>query len=194
MVDSLIATFLTQWFDLFNPNSQERKHFGKTWSVGLKLSRFCEILSTCLCMHSIISAALMGSTDNKMITLVNIKKQSISLFKLPQVFRYTLYLHCVQKLASISYSSLPNQKPWSYLHCHQIKEKCFRKYDNHKKREILYCDCKNNFLQYTFWKLRGFCDLCTGFDTGTLLSLPTLLSHQFSCVHKRTRFSFISER
>ena len=87
----------------------------------------------------------MSGTDNKMITLMNIKKQSINLFKLPQVFRYTLYLHCVQKLASISYSSLSNQKPWSYLHCHQIKEKCFRKY-NHKKREILCCESKNNFL------------------------------------------------
>ena len=88
----------------------------------------------------------MSGTDNKMITLMNIKKQSINLFKLPQVFRYTLYLHCVQKLASFSYSSLSNQKPWSYLHCHQIKEKCFRKYDNHKKREILCCESKNNFL------------------------------------------------
>ena len=48
--------------------------------------------------------------------------QSINLFKQYQVFRYTLYLHDVQKLASIPYSSL----------CLQINEKCFRKYDNHK--------------------------------------------------------------
>ena len=32
----------------------------------------------------------------------------IDLFKQSQVFRYTLYLHDVQKLASVSYSSLSN--------------------------------------------------------------------------------------
>ena len=37
-----------------------------------------------------------------------IKVQSIILFKQPQVFRYTLYLHDVQKLVSVPYSSLSN--------------------------------------------------------------------------------------
>ena len=67
----------------------------------------------------------MSGTDNKMITLMNIKKQSINLLKLPQVFRYTLYLHCVQKLASISYSSLSNQKPWSLFALSSNKRKMF---------------------------------------------------------------------
>ena len=69
--------------------------------------------------------------------------QSINLFKQSQVFRYTLYLRDVQKLALVPYSSLSNQKPWSYLHCRQINEKCFSKYDNHKVIEILCCESKN---------------------------------------------------
>ena len=36
------------------------------------------------------------------------KVQRINLFKQSQVFRYALYLHDVQKLASIPYSSLLN--------------------------------------------------------------------------------------
>ena len=36
------------------------------------------------------------------------KVQSIKLFRQSQVFRYTLYLHDIQKLASIPYSSLSN--------------------------------------------------------------------------------------
>ena len=49
--------------------------------------------------------------------------QGIHLFKQSQVFRYTLYLHNVQKLTSVRYSSLTNQRPWSYLYCRQINEK-----------------------------------------------------------------------
>ena len=37
-----------------------------------------------------------------------IKVHSINLFKQSQVFRYSLYLHDVQKLASVPYSSLSN--------------------------------------------------------------------------------------
>ena len=59
--------------------------------------------------------------DNKMIIRMYTKVWSIILFKQPQVLRYTLYLHDVQKLASVSYSSLSNYKLWSYLHCRQIK-------------------------------------------------------------------------
>ena len=55
------------------------------------------------------------------------------------------------------------------------------------------------------YKLRGFCDLCTqlwfvlrllwtGLDTDILISLPTFLSYQFTCVHNRTSFFSISER
>ena len=50
--------------------------------------------------------------------------QSINLFKQYQVFRYTLHLHNVQKLASVSYISLSNQKTW-FLHCRQINQKGF---------------------------------------------------------------------
>ena len=41
-----------------------------------------------------------------------------------------------------------------YLHCHQINEKCFCKYDNHKTIETLCCKSKNlKTKQYTFSKL-----------------------------------------
>ena len=72
-----------------------------------------------------------------------IKVQSINLLKQSQVFGYTLYLYDVQKLASACYSSLSNQKPWSYLYCRQINEKCFRKYGNQKTIEILSSESKN---------------------------------------------------
>ena len=67
----------------------------------------------------------------------------MNLFKHSQVFRYTLYLHDVQKLASVPYGSLSNEKAWSYLHCRQINKKCFRKYGNHKTIEIWWCESKN---------------------------------------------------
>ena len=33
LVDSLISTYLTRWFDLFNHNQWERKHCGRTWLI-----------------------------------------------------------------------------------------------------------------------------------------------------------------
>ena len=87
--------------------------------------------------------------------------------------------------------------PWSYLHCCQINEKCFRKNNNHKEIEILCCSLKT----YTFSKLWGFRDLYTqlwfmlwllwtGFDTDTLISLPKFISYLLTCVHNRNRFPF----
>ena len=69
--------------------------------------------------------------------------QGINFFKQSQVFRYTLYLHDVQKLASAPYSSFSDYRSWSYLHRQQINEKCFCKYDNHKTIEILCCKSKS---------------------------------------------------
>ena len=61
---------------------------------------------------------------------IYINVQSINLFKQSQVFGYTLYL-------------LSNKKPWSYLQCRQINEKCFWKHGRHKAIEILCCESKN---------------------------------------------------
>ena len=87
--------------------------------------------------------------------------QSINLFKQSQVFRCILYLHDVQKLASVPYSSLSNWKPWFYLYCHQINEKYFHKYDNHKTIEISCCKSKNLKTMHLFKVMRILWSLYT---------------------------------
>ena len=82
--------------------------------------------------------------------------QSINLFKQSQVFRYTLYFPDKQKLASVPYSSLSNEEPWFYLHCHQINKKCFYKYDNHKTIETLFCKNKKDKVIHLFKVTRIF--------------------------------------
>ena len=104
-----------------------------------------------------------------------IKVQSINLFKQSPVFGYTLYLHDVQKLASACYSSLSNQKPWSYLYCRQINEKCFRKYDNHKTAEILCCESNTMFPLH----LLGFTPLWSPYWVGLLFPLKANNSARF---------------
>ena len=86
------------------------------------------------------------------------------------------------------------------MHCCQINEKCFRKYDNRKTIEVLGCESKNlknkviHLLKVTrtSWSLYTAL-ICvaapmTGFDTSTLIFLLTFLSYLFTCVHNRTRF------
>ena len=61
-------------------------------------------------MKSIISCKFPDNVNKQVDYTYEyyIKVQSINLFKQSQVFRYTLYLHDVQKLASVPYSSLSN--------------------------------------------------------------------------------------
>ena len=116
---------------------------------------------------------------------------NINLFKLSQVFKYTLYLHDVQKRASVSYSSLSNEQPWSYFLCPQINENCFRKCDNHKTIEILCCESKNlkGKAVHLFKVMRILLRLLwAGCDTGTLIPLLTFLSYLFTCVHNNQIF------
>ena len=73
-----------------------------------------EVIKRCLSVNykhdlkAIISYEF-SYNDNKITYEYYIKVQSIiNLFKRSQVFRYTLYLHDVQKLTSVPYSSLLN--------------------------------------------------------------------------------------
>ena len=112
---------------------------------GIFLSKVCfsHFIPFSMHPHHQVAVSYIGTPQINSLGLFiqNLYIRKVNHFKLngTQVFRHTLYLHDVLKPASVTYSSLSNYKPWSYLHCCQINKKCFRNYNNHKTIEILCC-------------------------------------------------------